>query len=87
MPILIALRKALARKRTAGDKTGLGTITQAATAIVGTGTDFLSQVELGDRLVSAGINGQVTAIVSNIALTVDSSATVAVGEAFVIRIR
>ncbi len=59
--------------------TGTGTITQLVSTITGVGTLFLSEVLVDDEITAAGIDGVVQSIESDLSLTVDSSATVAVG--------
>jgi len=60
----------------------VGTITQAGFTITGSGTQFLSQVAVGDRIIAVGIDATVTVIGGDTSLTVDVSATVGVGATF-----
>lgn len=53
-----------------------GTVAQSGTTITGSGTLFLSEVNVGDRLVAVGIDGTVTVVTSDTQLTLDTSATV-----------
>ena len=61
---------------------GQGTISQTLTTITGTGTNFLREVIVGDRLrggVANGINGIVTAVTDNVTITISTSASVSDG--------
>ena len=73
-----------AGRRARATLNGQGLITQAANAIAGTSSLFSQEIAIGDRLIAGGIDGVVTAITSNVLLTVSSSATVAVGVAYTI---
>lgn len=55
---------------------GTGTIAQTLTAVLGVGTAFLSQLQIGDLLVGTGISGYITAIADDTHLTLSSSTTV-----------
>jgi hypothetical protein len=61
---------------------GTGTLTQVDNDVTGDGALFLSEVVIGDVINAASIDGIVTAITSDTALTLDTPATVAVGEAY-----
>jgi len=58
---------------------GTGVITQSGTTVSGVGTAFLSEVVVGDRIQAIGIDGIVQSIATDTSLTLDTSATVAIG--------
>ncbi len=61
---------------------GTGTIAQTDNALAGVLTLFLKEVKVGDVITATGISGTVTAIASDTALTLSSSATTGAGLTF-----
>lgn len=60
-----------------------GTATSSATTVTGTGTLFTTEFAIGDVIWfnTTGVGRRITAIASDISLTIESSLTIAVGEA------
>ena len=63
---------------------GTGMITQSGTTVTGIGTLFGPEVVIGDRITASGIDGLVQSIPQNTSLTLNTSASVAIGVSFTI---
>ncbi len=86
IPVITISSRTVVNNVTFDNFAGSGTIVQAGNVITGTGTAFLTQLQVGDTIESAGgaIDGIVTSITNNLIAIINTAATVVIGVVYTI---